>query len=102
MVQKSTKVDNVPTLKFIYNFQVEKGYCPTVEEIANFLGKVKSVANRRIDILEELGLLSREKYNSRTIHLTAAGYRKIGVVPLHGYKMEQMLKEIIKELQNLD
>lgn len=64
-------------LKAIKNFWKAKGYAPTVREIAGRVGLIRmgrpasnSVIDYHLNIMEEEGLIEREKGMSRTVRTT--------------------------------
>ncbi|MCY1360375.1 LexA repressor [compost metagenome] len=59
------------TLQHIRSFIEEKGYSPTVDELAGLAGVHCNAVQGRIDALEHKGLITRAKRISRSIRPTA-------------------------------
>lgn len=68
----------IETLKFIYDYQNEKGWAPSFREIGTglHLSSTNSVYHR-IAGLELDGYVTREKGKSRAISITDMGYREL-------------------------
>jgi len=56
-------------LTFVRNYQHKNGYSPTYDEIAAEFGISKVTVFEHLTILEERGLLRREKHKARSLHL---------------------------------
>ena len=76
------------TLKFIQKYCIEKGYSPTLTEIAKGIGiKSKGVVHRYIKTLESLNLISISSHRKRGIVLNLEAYENQSVaqiIPLLG------------------
>ena len=71
------------TLKFIQKYCIEKGYSPTLTEIAKGIGiKSKGVVHRYIKTLESLNLISISSYRKRGIVLNLEAYENQSVAPI--------------------
>lgn len=68
-------------LDFINSFIREKGYSPSLKEIAGFFGKNLSTAQYYVEELEAKGHLKRDTYKTRGITPLSKSY----VVPLLGF-----------------
>ena len=63
------------TLKFIQKYCMEKGYSPTLTEIAEGIGiKSKGVAHRYLKTLESLNMVSIASHRKRGICLNLEAY----------------------------
>lgn len=69
------------TLDFINSFVREKGYPPSLQEIARHLGKNLSTAQYFVNELKEKGYLKKTAGKARGIHLVSDSHS----VPLLGY-----------------
>ena len=56
-------------LTFVRNYQHKNGYSPTYDEIAAEFGISKVTVFEHLTILEERGLLRRQKHKARSLHL---------------------------------
>ncbi len=78
-------------LEYIRDFIQERGYPPTVRDIARELGiSSTSVVDYHLKRLEQARWIERDPRSSRGIRLTAAGARWLGLgevvsIPLLGY-----------------
>ncbi len=71
------------TLKFIQKYCIEKGYSPTLTEIAKGIGiKSKGVVHRYIRTLESLNLISVASHRKRGICLNLEAYENQSVAPI--------------------
>ena len=71
------------TLKFIQKYCIEKGYSPTLTEIAKGIGiKSKGVVHRYIKTLESLNLISISSHRKRGIVLNLEAYENQSVAPI--------------------
>ena len=71
------------TLKFIQKYCIEKGYSPTLTEIAKGIGiKSKGVIHRYIKTLESLNLISISSHRKRGIVLNLEAYENQSVAPI--------------------
>ena len=71
------------TLTFIQKYCVEKGYSPTLTEIAKGIGiKSKGVVHRYIKTLESLNLISISSHRKRGIVLNLEAYENQSVAPI--------------------
>ena len=71
------------TLKFIQKYCIEKGYSPTLTEIAKGIGiKSKGVVHRYIKTLESLNLISISSHRKRGIGLNLEAYENQSVAPI--------------------
>ena len=71
------------TLKFIQKYCIEKGYSPTLTEIAKGIGiKSKGVIHRYIRTLESLNLISVASHRKRGICLNLEAYENQSVAPI--------------------
>jgi len=71
------------TLKFIQKYCIEKGYSPTLTEIAKGIGiKSKGVVHRYIKTLESLNLISISSHRKRGIILNLEAYENQSVAPI--------------------
>ena len=71
------------TLKFIQKYCIEKGYSPTLTEIAKGIGiKSKGVVHRYIKTLESLNLISISSHRKRGICLNLEAYENQSVAPI--------------------
>ena len=71
------------TLKFIQKYCIEKGYSPTLTEIAKGIGiKSKGVVHRYIKTLESLNLISVSSHRKRGIVLNLEAYENQSVAPI--------------------
>ena len=71
------------TLKFIQKYCIEKGYSPTLTEIAKGIGiKSKGVVHRYIKTLESLNLISISSNRKRGILLNLEAYENQSVAPI--------------------
>ena len=71
------------TLKFIQKYCIEKGYSPTLTEIAKGIGiKSKGVGHRYIKTLESLNLISISSHRKRGIVLNLEAYENQSVAPI--------------------
>ena len=71
------------TLKFIQKYCIEKGYSPTLTEIAKGIGiKSKGVVHRYIKTLESLNLISISSHRKRGITLNLEAYENQSVAPI--------------------
>ena len=79
MLTSSEKI----TLKFIQKYCIEKGYSPTLTEIAKGIGiKSKGVVHRYIKTLESLNLISISSHRKRGIVLNLEAYENQSVAPI--------------------
>lgn len=69
------------TLDFINSFLREKGFSPSLHEIAKYLGKNLSTAQYYVNELEEKGYLTKNANKARGISLISNQYN----IPLLGY-----------------
>ena len=70
------------TLRFIQKYCIEKGYSPTLTEIAKGIGiKSKGVVHRYIKTLESLNLISISSHRKRGICLNLEAYENQSVAP---------------------
>ncbi len=58
-------------LTFIRDYTHKNGYSPTYDEIADQFGISKVTVFEHLTILEERGLISREKHKARSLHLSS-------------------------------
>ena len=71
------------TLRFIQKYCIEKGYSPTLTEIAKGIGiKSKGVVHRYIKSLESLNLISISSHRKRGIVLNLEAYENQSVAPI--------------------
>ena len=71
------------TLKFIQKYCIEKGYSPTLTEIAKGIGiQSKGVVHRYIKTLESLNLISISSHRKRGIVLNLEAYENQSVAPI--------------------
>ncbi len=71
------------TLRFIQKYCIEKGYSPTLTEIAKGIGiKSKGVVHRYIKSLESLNLISISSHRKRGICLNLEAYENQSVAPI--------------------
>ena len=71
------------TLTFIQKYCIEKGYSPTLTEIAKGIGiKSKGVVHRYIKTLESLNLISISSHRKRGIVLNLEAYENQSVAPI--------------------
>jgi len=71
------------TLKFIQRYCMEKGYSPTLTEIAEGIGiKSKGVAHRYLKTLESLNMVSIASHRKRGICLNLEAYENQSVAPI--------------------
>ena len=71
------------TLKYIQKYCIEKGYSPTLTEIAKGIGiKSKGVVHRYIKTLESLNLISISSHRKRGIVLNLEAYENQSVAPI--------------------
>ena len=71
------------TLRFIQKYCIEKGYSPTLTEIAKGIGiKSKGVVHRYIKTLESLNLISISSHRKRGICLNLEAYENQSVAPI--------------------
>ncbi len=71
------------TLKFIQKYCIEKGYSPTLNEIAQGIGiKSKGVVHRYIKTLESLNMISISSHRKRGICLNLEAYENQSVAPI--------------------
>ena len=71
------------TLKFIQKYCIEKGYSPTLTEIAKGIGiKSKGVVHRFTKTLESLNLISISSHRKRGIVLNLEAYENQSVAPI--------------------
>ena len=71
------------TLKFIQRYCMEKGYSPTLTEIADGIGiKSKGVAHRYLKTLESLNMVSIASHRKRGICLNLEAYENQSVAPI--------------------
>jgi repressor LexA len=71
------------TLRFIQKYCIEKGYSPTLTEIAKGIGiKSKGVVHRYIKTLESLNLISISSHRKRGICLNIEAYENQSVAPI--------------------
>ena len=71
------------TLKFVQKYCIEKGYSPTLTEIAKGIGiKSKGVVHRYIKTLESLNLISISSHRKRGIVLNLEAYENQSVAPI--------------------
>ena len=71
------------TLRFIQKYCIEKGYSPTLTEIAKGIGiKSKGVVHRYIKTLESLNLISISSHRKRGIVLNLEAYENQSVAPI--------------------
>ena len=71
------------TLRFIQKYCIEKGYSPTLTEIAKGIGiKSKGVVHRYIKSLESLNLISISSHRKRGIYLNLEAYENQSVAPI--------------------
>ena len=71
------------TLKFIQRYCMEKGYSPTLTEIAEGIGiKSKGVVHRYLKTLESLNMVSIASYRKRGICLNLEAYENQSVAPI--------------------
>ena len=71
------------TLKFIQKYCIERGYSPTLTEIAKGIGiKSKGVVHRYIKTLESLNLISISSHRKRGIVLNLEAYENQSVAPI--------------------
>ena len=71
------------TLKFNQKYCIEKGYSPTLTEIAKGIGiKSKGVVHRYIKTLESLNLISISSHRKRGIVLNLEAYENQSVAPI--------------------
>jgi len=71
------------SLKFIQKYCIEKGYSPTLTEIAKGIGiKSKGVVHRYIKTLESLNLISISSHRKRGIVLNLEAYENQSVAPI--------------------
>ena len=71
------------TLKFIQKYCIEKGYSPTLTEIAKGIGiKSKGVVHPYIKTLESLNLISISSHRKRGIVLNLEAYENQSVAPI--------------------
>ena len=71
------------TLKFIQKYCIEKGYSPTLTEIAKGIGiKSKGVVHRYIKTIESLNLISISSHRKRGIVLNLEAYENQSVAPI--------------------
>lgn len=60
-------------LAFVRDYIAERGYAPTLAEIARWLGVSKQMAHRHVQKLEDKGAIAREVASPRTIRVVAKG-----------------------------
>lgn len=65
--------NQVKTLRFISEFQSERGYGPTQREIAEHFGITNNAARERVQALSARELLLRTSFVARALSLTHAG-----------------------------
>jgi repressor LexA len=71
------------TLKFIQKYCIERGYSPTLNEIAQGIGiKSKGVVHRYIKTLESLNMISISSHRKRGICLNLEAYENQSVAPI--------------------
>ena len=71
------------TLKFLQKYCIEKGYSPTLTEIAEGIGiKSKGVAHRYLKTLESLNMVSIASHRNRGICLNLEAYENQSVAPI--------------------
>ena len=82
VLAKRTENRQIEILKFIHTRVTEKGYPPTVREIAEAVQlSSTSTVHGHLSRLEKKGLILRDPTKPRAIELTASGLEKIDVQP---------------------
>ncbi|MBL8163797.1 MAG: hypothetical protein JNJ61_17555 [Anaerolineae bacterium] len=67
-------------LKFIYAYQMQFGYVPTIRELLSGIGlRSTSAVKHHLDHLQERGYLSIEQARARAYSLTRKAYLALGV-----------------------
>lgn len=68
-MRKPITVKQKVVLDFIVEFTSVYGFSPTIQEIADFLGKSKSTAKHFVDLLVWNGLVEVHRYEHRSIRV---------------------------------
>ena len=117
MVRRNNKEVNSLTPKqqqvsrFIASFLTQKGYAPSLREIAEEFGFTVPTAQHYMEILEKKGVLRRAKYRTRavahsdadsTVSLPKLGYIAAGhpIEPIEQEEMVQVPASMVKQGQH--
>ena len=89
-------------VSFIRDYFADKGYAPTMQEIANHLGVSRPTVFEHIEALEAKGALQRQALRSRGIELAPELAGKVSALPLVGRIAAGQPIEAIEEPEVLD
>jgi repressor LexA len=89
-------------VNFIREYFADKGYAPTMQEIANHLGVSRPTVFEHIEALEAKGALQRQALRSRGIELAPELAGKVSALPLVGRIAAGSPIEAIEEPEVLD
>ena len=89
-------------VNFIREYFADKGYAPTMQEIANHLGVSRPTVFEHIEALEAKGALQRQALRSRGIELAPELAGKASALPLVGRIAAGQPIEAIEEPEVLD
>ena len=89
-------------VSFIRDYFADKGYAPTMQEIADHLGVSRPTVFEHIEALEAKGALQRQALRSRGIELAPELAGKVSALPLVGRIAAGQPIEAIEEPEVLD
>jgi repressor LexA len=88
--------------EFIRDFIEDREFSPTLDEIADGLGVTKPTVQQYLTVLEEKGVLRRERYAHRSIEITDPAFMRAAGTPLVGRIAAGRPREAVETEETID